>query len=181
MLEDIDIKIVGNKPSADVKRYQELVQLNKDAKSVQFGVLLGSEIAKKYSDAIARNAPGNETDNLELLAQRKTLLAFAALSGFERFGGDSESVSAAKRSFLEILKTENQELYACATDNGALSFYYLAFRRGNDVERRIGQTFAMLCSHDGDPVYQELGEALYCWFTSVVKKAQSKFCKNGEE
>ena len=49
------------------------------------------------------------------------------------------------------------------------SFYYLAFRRGNDVERRIGQTFAMLCSHDGDPIYQELGEALYCWFLSEVK------------
>ena len=57
-----------------------------------------------------------------------------------------------------------------AEDNGAFSFYYLAYRRGSEVERRIGQTFAMLCSHDGDPIYQELGEALYCWFLSVVKE-----------
>ena len=61
-------------------------------------------------------------------------------------------------------------MWQTATDNGALSFYYLSFRRGGEVERRVGQTFAMLCSHDGDPVYQELGEALYCWFTSVVKR-----------
>ena len=75
-------------------------------------------------------------------------------------------------TLYQILETKQNhpELYAGATDNGALSFYYLAFRRGNDSYRRIGQTFAMLCSHDGDPVYHELGEALYCWFSSVVKK-----------
>ena len=56
-------------------------------------------------------------------------------------------------------------------DTGAFSFYYLAFRRGGEIDRRIGQTFAMLCSHDGDPIFQELGEALYCWFLSVVKTA----------
>jgi len=43
------------------------------------------------------------------------------------------------------------------------------------VERRIGQTFAMLCSHDGDPIYQELGEALYCWFLSVVRDAAEEY------
>lgn len=175
MLEDIDIKIVGNKPSLDVKRYEKSKTGTDDTKAVKCGIGIGSEIADKYCDAVYGNAPGNETDNLELLAQRKTLLAFSALSGFERFCDNSECISAAKRSFLEILKKEDTELYNCATDNGALSFYYLAFRRGNDVERRIGQTFAMLCSHDGDPVYQELGEALYCWFTSEVKKVQIKF------
>ena len=55
-------------------------------------------------------------------------------------------------------------------DSGAFSFYYLAYRRGNEVDRRIGQTFAMLCAHDGDPIYQELGEAIYCWFISRVSK-----------
>ena len=32
----------------------------------------------------------------------------------------------------------------------------------------------MLCSHDGDPVYQELGEALYCWFLSAVRKTATE-------
>ena len=47
-----------------------------------------------------------------------------------------------------------------------------------DIERRMGQTFAMLCSHDGDPIYQELGEALYCWFSSVVKTEAEKLKLN---
>jgi hypothetical protein len=35
----------------------------------------------------------------------------------------------------------------------------------------------MLCSHDGDPIYQELGEALYCWFYSVVERTVKELKK----
>ena len=80
------------------------------------------------------------------------------------------SEQTSEKSFIDRIKTVNGEIYKTSSDTGAFSFYYLAFRRGGDIERRVGQTFAMLCSHDGDPVYQELGEAVYCWFLSVVKK-----------
>ena len=46
------------------------------------------------------------------------------------------------------------------------------------MERRIGQTFAMLCSHDGDPIFQELGEALYCWFTAEIRKIAQELKKH---
>ena len=171
MYEERDIKIASDHPSKDIKRQKaEMAEIN--AQSTLKGKELGKTVAKKYVDAIKGQVLGGETDNEELLLQRQILLAFAAISGFEEFCYDGDYKTAAKRAFLEYLKANNPELYAGATDNGALSFYYLAFRRGNEVERRIGQTFAMLCSHDGDPVYHELGEALYCWFTSVVKKAE---------
>ena len=84
---------------------------------------------------------------------------------------DSSVVSRiAENSFNERLESTAPGLYKAVGDSGAFSFYYLAFRRGTEIERRIGQTFAMLCSHDGDPVYQELGEAIYCWFISQTEK-----------
>ena len=171
MLEDKDIKIASDKPSVDIKKRKTEMESAHNHKSTAMGKALGREVAEKFIEAINNQALGGETDNAELLLQRQILLSFAAISGFERFCEDSDYLSASKRAFLEHLKNDNPELYAGATDNGALSFYYLAFRRGGEVERRIGQTFAMLCSHDGDPVYHELGEALYCWFTSVVKRA----------
>lgn len=172
MLEDRDIKIASDRPSVDIKRQKNESAATHNLSSTAMGRRLGVEVAQKFVEAQKGDSLGGETDNEELLLQRQILLSFAAISGFEQFCSDTGCISAAKRSFLEYIKKNNPELYAGATDNGALSFYYLAFRRGSDNLRRIGQTFAMLCSHDGDPVYHELGEALYCWFTSVVKKAE---------
>ncbi len=172
MRDDIDIKIASDTPSADIKRRKLEAEAAHSKEHTAMGKKLGQTVAEKFIDAIKNQTLGGETDNQELLLQRQILLSFAAISGFEQFCKNSDYLSAAKRTFLEYLKSNSPELYTGATDNGALSFYYLAFRRGNDVERRIGQTFAMLCSHDGDPVYHELGEALYCWFTSVVKRTE---------
>ncbi len=178
MPEDRDIKIASNRPSADIKRHKEEAAATENKSYTAMGKRLGVEVAQKFVDALKDDALGGETDNGELLLQRQILLSFAAISGFEQFCKDSGCISAAKRAFLEYIKKNHPELYSGATDNGALSFYYLAFRRGTDNLRRIGQTFAMLCSHDGDPVYHELGEALYCWFTSVVKKTEKAIFEN---
>ena len=106
-----------------------------------------------------------------MLLQRRLLLSFTATVGFEQFCRDDTLAGIAQKSFIDTVKKENDELYRSSSDTGAFSFYYLAYRRGSEIDRRIGQTFAMLCSHDGDPIYQELGEALYCWFLSAVRKA----------
>ena len=174
MLEDRDIKIASDRPSADIKRQKTEAAATENLSQTAKGKRLGTEVAQKFVEALKGDTLGGETDNGELLLQRQILLSFAAISGFEQFGGDSGCISAAKRAFLEYIKKNHPELYSGATDNGALYFYYLAFRRGNDNLRRIGQTFAMLCSHDGDPIFQELGEALYCWFYAEVKKIAEK-------
>ena len=131
----------------------------------------GREVAEKFIKDIADSQIGEREFNMEMLSQRRILLSFAASVGFEIASSDDSIGGLAQKSFLDTLKVKDPKYYVTAADNGAFSFYYLAFRRGGDVERRIGQTFAMLCSHDGDPIYQELGEALYCWFLSVVKDA----------
>ena len=88
----------------------------------------------------------------------------------DRFCISRLTAQTARQSLYHCLKEQSPALYEEVGGGGAFSFYYLAYRRGGEVERRMGQTFAMLCARDGDPVYQELGEALYCWFLSVVEQ-----------
>ena len=173
MYSDSDIKIAGDKPSVDViKNAKKEDSLNgPDKQTVKFAKLWGESVAEKFIKDITDSEIGGRESNLEMLAQRRMLLSFAASLGFELFSPDDTLGGLAQKCFLDTLNKSDSKYNITAEDNGAFSFYFLAYRRGGEVERRIGQTFAMLCSHDGDPIYQELGEALYCWFLSVVKKS----------
>lgn len=170
--DDNDIKIASDKPSLDIKRNSSTPKEDLPSqgelyeKAREWGVVVAREFIK---DALEN--PINDECDFEMTLQRRLLLSFTATIGFEQYATDDSLCGMAQKSFLDTLKSEKAELFETAQDTGAFSFYYLAFRRGGDVVRRIGQTFAMLCSHDGDPVYQELGEALYCWFLAVVKDA----------
>lgn len=176
MQTDADMKIAGNRPSQDVKRNRELAEEKNIDKTA-------AENAKKWGEAVAlefiEDAKETETlqdlPNFEMIIQRRMLLSFTATAGFEQLSPDDSLSGIAQKSFLDTLKKADEQLYLTSGDTGAFSFYYLAFRRGGETERRIGQTFAMLCSHDGDPIYQELGEALYCWFFSAVKQKAVEF------
>ncbi len=172
MYSDDDIKIAGDKPSMSLKNNKKLPDEKKlTNEQIKAAKLWGEAVAKKFIKDISDSEIGERQSNLEMLTQRRMLLSFAATIGFETVSGDDAVGGLAEKSFLDTIKKNDPKHYVTAEDNGAFSFYYLAFRRGSEVERRIGQTFAMLCSHDGDPIYQELGEALYCWFLSVVKDA----------
>jgi hypothetical protein len=168
---DEDIKIVGDKPSLDVKKNLAKMgsavpfndSVNENAR--QWGRFVAAEFVKESgADSLEDNVDFN------MIIQKRLLLSFTATIGFEKYCLNDSLCGIAQKSFIDEIKKENKEIYKTSQDTGAFSFYYLAFRRGGETERRVGQTFAMLCSHDGDPVYQELGEALFCWFLSVVKK-----------
>ncbi len=167
---DSDIKIASDKPSRDIKRppqnvVKDFSKLENSEKAKQWGRL----VAFEFINDAAQN-PLNDECDFEMTVQRRLLLSFTSTVGFEKYATDDTFGGLAQKSFLDTLKVEDTRLFETAQDTGAFSFYYLAFRRGGDIVRRIGQTFAMLCSHDGDPIYQELGEALYCWFLAVVKE-----------
>ncbi|MGN1319643.1 MAG: hypothetical protein ACI4U6_00850 [Acutalibacteraceae bacterium] len=176
--DDLDIKIAGDKPSEDIFRNKKT--------TVQSSVVTNEQIngAKTVGKAVAESfiadaeiSVDDEFRDYDMLLQRRLLLSFTATVGFEQYIADDTLVGIAQKSFLDTLNSYSSEIYKTSSDTGAFSFYYLAFRRGSEVDRRIGQTFAMLCSHDGDPIFQELGEALYCWFSSVVRKAVNKYLK----
>lgn len=174
MLFDEDIKIAGDKPSKTVKIFEKSEVKIASEEEHKKASLIGTEVGKKFLSDTEITGDAN-FKNAELLLQRKLLLSFAATVGFETYISDETLAGVAQKSFMDYLKSSSDDDYRSSSDTGAFSFYYLAFRRGDDVERRIGQTFAMLCSHDGDPIFQELGEALYCWFLSVVKDTVTKY------
>ncbi len=164
---DEDIKIAGDRPSFNIKNNISVpvtVELSQSKKAKKWGKEVALEFIKDVGFD-SQNAPYD----FDMILQRRLLLSFTATVGFEKYCSDDSLCGIAQKSFLDTVKKENDEIYRTSQDTGAFSFYYLAFRRGGETDRRVGQTFAMLCSHDGDPVYQELGEALYCWFMSVVK------------
>lgn len=168
---DDDIKIAGDKPSKSVleNRLNFSSQPEADTDKKRRACMVGEDVANLFFEDMTRNNHENES-NAEMVLQRRVLLSFTATVGFERYLKDDALVGFAQKAFLDSLKKKSREIYTSSTDTGAFSFYYLAFRRGLETERRMGQTFAMLCSHDGDPIFQELGEALYCWFSAEVKR-----------
>ena len=175
LTDDLDVKIAGDKPSVDVRRNKAVAV--QDSSITPEQIKGAKAVGKTVANSFIRDAQ-NEVDeefrDFDMILQRRLLLSFTATVGFEQYITDDTLVGIAQKSFLDTLNKHSAELYKTSSDTGAFSFYYLAFRRGSEVDRRIGQTFAMLCSHDGDPIFQELGEALYCWFLSVVRKAVSE-------
>lgn len=170
MFDDSDIKIAGNKPSESIDDSDSLnVDENPTSDEVNKCHTLGRAIAEQFLKEVTVPFM-DENDDPQMSLQRKLLLSFTVTVGLDKFCRDDTVSGIAQKSFLDTVKKLSPALFVACNDTGAYSFYYLAFRRGNDVERRMGQTFAMLCSHDGDPIYQELGETLYCWFMSVVKE-----------
>ena len=162
----MDIK--KNRESASYEPKEPKSQDIKSAK--QLGKIIAEKFIKDAREAELSEDSADSSD-FEMVIQRRLLLSFTATVGFEKYCSDDALAGIAQKSFIDAVKATDDELYKSSSDTGAFSFYYLAYRRGSEIERRMGQTFAMLCAHDGDPVYQELGEALYCWFMSSVKKS----------
>ena len=179
MYSDNDIKIAGDRPSQDIKKNREsaaAAHSEPKREDVKNARELGRIIAKKFIKDAREAESSDESDfsDFEMLLQRRLLLSFTATVGFEQYCADDALAGIAQKSFIDTVKSIDSGLYDSSSDTGAFSFYYVAYRRGSEIDRRMGQTFAMLCAHDGDPIYQELGEALYCWFISEVKKAAKK-------
>lgn len=177
--EDIKIAVPNNKTKNNDEHivlsdeYSRESAKGNTEKAKLFGELLAAEVVKNLDSFPIDEA---ESGNEELKIQRGIMMTFAATIALEENNPSSVVLQTAKNSFNSALERLCPELYKAVSDSGAFSFYYLAYRRGTEVVRRMGQTFAMLCSHDGDPIYHELGEAIYCWFKSFAEK---KFSQSG--
>lgn len=176
--EDIKIAAIGGKKKSNaqttvIDEYNRESSKGNTEKAKALGKLLASEIVARL-DSFPCDDSGD--GNAAMAVQRGIMMTFAAVVALEEEISSEVVHQTAENSFNSELERLSPEIYKAVGDSGAFSFYYLAYRRGTDVVRRMGQTFAMLCSHDGDPVYQELGEAIYCWFKSFT---ESKYKESG--
>lgn len=171
------MKIAGDQPSKSIKRdtglYGDALDYEKEKANgnLERAVGLGAQVAAEFLSVCQKDELTlSQNDSESLMTQKVLLLSFTVMAGLEQFCPNMALANTARTAFFNRLYELDRDLFDKSSDTGAFSFYYLAFRRGTEVDRRVGQTFAMLCSHDGDPIYQELGEALYCWFFSVIEK-----------
>lgn len=176
MYDDKDMKIAGNQPSntdrnkLETSYATEEFNREKQKGNIEKARRLGSEVAEQLCSAVKTLLPDIVGDDKsDYNTQCQQLLTFTVSIGFGCFCSSSVVARAAYSSFSETLKSIDPDMHNSSKDMGAWSFYFLAYRRGGDVGRRIGQTFAMLCSHDGDAVFQEMGEALYCRIMALVE------------
>lgn len=173
---DEDVKIAGEKyvaPTKPSNQSQTATNFNGDFENAKKA---GVKLAEKIVKTAAVPWGEEQDDSFDLKLQRGLLLAFSAVVTVESLTVSERIKDIIKHEFYKELSKQDAGLYKGTTDSGAFSFYYLAYRRGIDIDRRIGQTFAMLCAHDGDPIYQELGEALFCSMQSKTMKIIAGFC-----
>lgn len=170
IFDDSDIKIAGEKSNNSVNTDSE-TEIN--AIIVSAAKKLGEAVAVSYIGAV-NSADFDDYSDSQMIINKRILLSFTVSVALDEFCISDTVSGIAEKSFLDTVHKKSPELFENCSDTGAFSFYYLAYRRKTEVDRRIGQTFAMLCSHDGDSIYQELGEALYCWFFSAVKSEIEK-------
>ena len=171
MFEDNDMKIAGKtitklqddlfSEELEIRRQEAYGNIDKARK-------LGSELADIVIDYEC------DFDNLEIVdnyikLHTKILFAFIVFTSLENYQNNKILASITLGIFDDQFKKRDANLYDELGATGAFSFYYLCVRRGNDVERCIGRTFAMLCGKDGDDTLIEYGEVLYFRFLNIIK------------
>ena len=171
-LEDSDIKIaVLKKVRPDVGPLDEIRQVfvhHKTSGNLEKACMLGRKLAAAVLEEKQELTclPAGQEYGGPL--QRQLLFGFAVCAGLERLLPDEILSRAAQNAFFDALKEMSPQFYWYLNDSGVFSFYYLAYRRGGNVEHSIGKTFAMLNDMNEDDILAEVGEALYCDATNAV-------------
>lgn len=178
--DDSDIKIVGNDdcPKEDndvIDDAHELEFLKKNG-YVDNANDFGSALAKEFFEA-DRSCPfkadSEETEKIK--AQRRILLAFTAVNSVEENLKNNILRDIVTSAFYNNLNKKIPGFYKELNKSGAFSFYVLATRRDTDVEKYIGETFAMLCEKEKDPIYTNFGTTLYLKFFNQIKEISSNY------
>lgn len=172
--DENDVKIAGSHPSRSIARADNDAlsanQVEKEHENISRAHLLGASLAESVIKAQDDLGIISEDDDaVDTRLQSRLLLCFAVATGLDKYCVSNIAARTALNGFYNSLKRLDSGFYDDLNSTGAFSFYYLAVRRHTDIERRIGQTFAMLCSKDGSSVYQELGEALYFTYMEQVR------------
>ena len=91
----------------------------------------------------------------------KVLLIFTAEYSINRVLPATVLSNTAVNAMYDALSKKAAEFYDRLDDGAEYSFYYLAVRKGVDISKNIGISFAMLCGEDKDKYYTVLGQRLF--------------------
>ena len=116
----------------------------------------------------------------DILFQIRVLLVFAAESLLQLKIPAEQLSTTAINAMHDTLRREHSAFYKNISDGAAFTFYYLAMKKGRELETDIGQAFAMLCSvNKNSESFIEAGKII--WNTACriveaeIEKAQFIF------
>lgn len=177
--DDSDIKIAGEEPVNNTDSAQtdaSELEVQRRCGNLEKAHALGTLLSDKIISQDGESSFGQDSDEDTLTrTQRRLLLAFAALSTVESNIESHVLQGVVKNVFYDSLKKLLPNFYEDISKSASFSFYMLCDRRGGDIERSIGHTFAMLVAKEGDTVIEELGKALYLRFVDVTLQSIRSF------
>lgn len=171
--DDSDMKIFGEKSAEETASAAEVQQLMQEMKRQRLNG--NSDKAKKIGARIATLAPGGENeDSVQLdnalnnyltapyvMYQIRVLIIFAAESNLHRLLPSSFLATTAINALYDTIIENEPRFYDNISDGTAFTFYYLRLRSGGDIDRGIGEAFAMLCDKENDEKMISLGSEVY--------------------
>ncbi len=178
--DDADMKIAGREkgePKGGEEALRAARELEEQRRSgnVEKARALGEKLAESLLDGEPRFGLDQAEDDATR-TQRRLLLAYAIHGTLVREIQNDVLQGVALGAFHDALGRKMPDYYKDADESGSFSFYTLCGRRGGDVGRAIGETFAKLAGHEGDEVLQNLGESLYLRFEDVTKE-EIRLCR----
>ena len=176
MFDDSDVKIFDDKGKAN-ENYDEIAAIHEMTKQRNNGnsdraKKLGKHLAEIFVDEpnLLKELAG-EVGNLDysddIMYQIKVLIIFTAEYTINHTFPSALLSNTAINAMHDTLKKHAAEFYDRLDDAAEYSFYYLAVRKGNDISKGIGKSFAMLCNKSD---YAELGQNIF----EVVQKEIQK-------
>lgn len=107
--------------------------------------------------------------------QIKVLLIFTAEYCINHLLPATLLSNTAVNAMYDTLTKKAAEFYDRLDDAAEYSFYYLSVRKGIDIPKNIGVSFAMLCGESKDPYYTNLGQRLFEVAQHEIEKIISSF------
>lgn len=111
----------------------------------------------------------------DILYQIKVLLVFAAESSLQIKVPSEQLATTAINSLYHSLESHSPGFFKNISDGAAFTFYYLALKKGGDITRNIGESFAMLCSvQKTNESFISAGETIWKLAIEVIEKEINK-------
>ena len=180
MFDDSDVKIFDEKGKAN-ENYDEIAAIHEMTKQRNNG---NSDRAKKLGRHLAgifvdepyllkelASEVGDLDYGEDIMYQIKVLIIFTAEYSINHTLPSALLSNTAINAMHDTLKKQAAEFYDRLDDAAEYSFYYLAVRKGTDIAKDIGKSFAMLCNKSD---YATLGQNIF----EVVQKEIQKIIES---
>lgn len=168
--DDSDVKIFTDSDTIEENSYEVTVIAEMTKHRSNGNILkakqLGKHLAEIFVDEPSLlNQLEGEVGKIECdddnMYHIKVLLVFTAEYCINHLLPATLLSNTAVNALYDTVIKKAAEFYDRLDDAAEYSFYYLAVRKGIDISKNIGVSFAMLCGEDKNEYYVNLGKRLF--------------------